>query len=113
MAREKLPDRRASLTMRIPFAPSGGRTINLIVTVGWKFDDPEHRIREVFCASFSAGSDLQAIVMDACILLARLYQHGDSPAEIAKTLSSDSPSLLCTIARAVVGAFADGAPEAR
>lgn len=107
MTREKLPDRRSSLTIRVPY-----QSINLLLTVGWNAEDPERRLRGVFCASFSAGSDTQTIVVDACILLSRLYQHGDTPAEVAETLKSDTPSLLGTIARVVANAFAEEPPEA-
>jgi hypothetical protein len=104
MARQKLPERRSSLTLKVPYTAPGGKQVNLLITVG--FEEPGRPL-EVFCASFLAGSDLQATVMDACILLSRLYQHGDAPEEVAKTLDSDSPSLICVIARAARDAFVE------
>jgi hypothetical protein len=95
--RDKLTDRRYSVNMHVPFVTPQGRMIKLLVTIG--FDD-SHRPREVFCADFKAGSDLHAVVMDACILLSRLLQHGDSPAELFASMCSP-PSLIGTIAHAV------------
>jgi hypothetical protein len=74
-----------------------GREISLTVTFGF---DGADNVREVFCADFKAGSDLHAVVMDACILLSRLLQHGDPPEELASTLC-EPPSLVGCIARAV------------
>jgi len=57
-------------------------------------------IREVFCSDFKAGSDQQSVVMDACILLSRLLQHGDAPAEILASMCSPF-SLIGSIANAI------------
>lgn len=59
--------------------------------------DANHDVREVFCADFKAGSETHAQIMDACILLSRLLQHGDSPAELAAAMCQP-PSLVGTIA---------------
>jgi hypothetical protein len=66
------------------------------VTFGF---DENGELREVFCADFKAGSDMHAVVTDACILLSRLLQHGDSSTELARTLCNP-PSLIGSIARA-------------
>jgi hypothetical protein len=94
--RERLADRRYSVNMPVLFTMAHGN-IMLTITVGF---DANNRPREVFCADFKAGSDLHAVVMDACILLSRLLQHGDSPAELFASMCSP-PSLIGTIARAI------------
>jgi hypothetical protein len=94
--RTRLTDRRYSVTDRVPFVRSDGDEIRLTVTFGF---DEEGQVREVFCADFKAGSDMHAAVMDACILLSRLLQHGDAPRELAATLC-EPPSLIGCIAKA-------------
>jgi hypothetical protein len=94
--RTRLADRRASVTSRVIFAMADGKEIGLTVTFGL---DQEGNVREAFCADFKAGSDLHAIVMDSCILLSRLLQHGDAPEELARTLCAP-PSLIGCIAKA-------------
>jgi len=94
--RTRLADRRPSITGRVPFVMADGREISLTVTFG--FDDTGS-VREVFCADFKVGSDMHAAVVDSCILLSRLLQHGDPPEELARTLC-DPPSLVGSIARA-------------
>lgn len=69
---------------------------NILLTVG--FRDGGNRPTEVFSSSFKAGSSLNAIISDACVLLSRLYQHGDNPHEVAFCLS-EPPSLVGQIAR--------------
>lgn len=77
----------------------------ILVTVG--FDD--HGPREVFCADFKAGTAMHSIVMDACILLSRLLQHGDSPDDILAGMSGGGDerdhkrSLIGRIAELLVG----------
>jgi hypothetical protein len=83
--------------MPIVFKSFGGREFKLVITVGY---DHEFRAREVFCADFKAGSDNQAIVMDACILLSRLLQHGNLPEELFASMSSP-PSLIGSICKAL------------
>ena len=107
MARNKLPEKRPALTRKLSIMMSG-KPAHILVTFGFKVElteisvgesvgtESKFRVAEVFCADFKAGSDLHAIVMDACILLSRLFQHGDSPKEIADTLGEDS--LIKTIA---------------
>lgn len=96
--RDKLPDRRPSLTVRKKVVIDTQEWV-LLLTVG--FREPELLTpADVFCSSFKVGTSLNAIVSDACVLLSRLYQHGDSPEAIAKGLSQP-PSLVGDIAAAV------------
>jgi hypothetical protein len=96
MSRAKLPNRRNGATLKVPFTMAQEKQVNLLVTVGF---DEQNRVKEVFCADFKAGTDMHAIVMDASILLSRLFQHGDTPREVASALSKGS--LVQTIALAV------------
>ena len=96
--RTRLADRRPSVTTRVVFVASSGNEIALQVTYGF---DEGGRLREAFCASFKSGSDLHAAITDACILYSRLLQHGDTPSELAATLSNP-PSLIGCIARAAI-----------
>lgn len=96
--RQKLDDRRPNVTCSVVWTSSHENAIKLLITVG--FDKYTGKVQEVFCADFKAGSDLHAIVMDACILFSRLLQHGDTPAELAASMCSP-PSMLGTIAAAV------------
>ena len=95
--RTKLADRRSNMTVRIPYTKANGQTIYILVTFGY---DRTGRPLEVFCADFKAGSETQALIMDACILLSRLLQHGDSPHELAESMCSP-PSLIGSIAQAM------------
>ena len=97
MARSKLPEKRPALTRKLLVNMMGGKQTHILVTFGFKKEEVitstttyRFRVAEVFCADFRAGSDLHAIVMDACILLSRLMQHGDSPRELANTLCEGS-----------------------
>ena len=95
--RVRLPDRRPSITRYVAFFMNSGQEIALTVTFGF---NEVGDVREVFCDDFKAGSDMHATVMDACILLSRLLQHGDTPEQLAATLSNP-PSVIGTIAKAV------------
>ena len=96
--RIRLPDRRRSTTIEVEAVLDNNHRQKLIVTVGFGDDG---RPMEVFCASFRAGTAMNFIVMDACILISRLLQHGDDPRDILQTLRSDTLSLIGVIAEAV------------
>jgi hypothetical protein len=93
--RQRLPDRRASITEYVEAQLDGGKTKRILVTVG--FDDAGQP-REVFCADFKAGTAMHAVIMDACILLSRLLQHGDLPQDLYKALCDKPPSVIGAIA---------------
>ena len=95
--RTKLPDRRASETCSVTFTVEGGKDVNILITVG--FDDGGAP-KEVFCASFKAGTTMNSVVMDACILFSRLLQHGDLPPELLASMCHP-PSMIGAIAAAV------------
>lgn len=97
MSRNKLPDRRASETIKIKISLAGGKEQKILITIG--FDD-DGLPKEVFCADFKAGSDLHALIMDACILVSRCLQHGDTGAELLAAMCK-GPSIIGSIVAAV------------
>jgi hypothetical protein len=98
MTRSKLPNRRANETRRIMFRSiATGNEQTILITVG--FDDVGIA-KEVFCADFKEGSDLHAVVMDACVLVSRNLQHGDAAAELLESMCQ-GPSLIGAIVKAV------------
>lgn len=96
--RMKLKDRRQSETRKITFTHiSSGKEQSILITVGFNDDGVP---KEVFCADFKAGTDLHALVMDACILISRCLQYGDTAVELAEAMCK-GPSLIGTIAAEV------------
>ncbi len=96
--RTKLNDRRFCANLDTYFTSAGGRKFKIAITIGF---DTDYNIKEVFCADFKAGSDNQSVIMDACILLSRLLQHGDTPANLLASMCSP-PSLIGAICKAIV-----------
>lgn len=78
-ARTPLPNRRPSSTSEIAF-----RGFPITVTVG--YDPATGQPREVFANSGRSGSDMQAALSDACVLVSIALQHGVTPAALAKSL---------------------------
>ncbi len=54
------------------------------VTVG--FHPTTGKVREVFCHGAKAGSNMDGLLDDACILLSLLLQHGLAPAALAASM---------------------------
>jgi len=96
MARTRMRDRRESTTIRFTWTQASGATKEVLCTVGVEGG----KVLEVFCSDFKVGSDHFAIITDACIVLSRLLQHGDSPADILASMCQP-PSLLGHLAAAV------------
>lgn len=96
--RRKLPNFRGSVNVALTHTLPTGKQLKFIVTFGF---DRNHDVREVFCADFKAGSDTHSIITDACILLSRLLQHGDSPSELLASMCFPR-SLIGTIAAAIL-----------
>jgi hypothetical protein len=83
MPRHKLEARRPSVTRRVSVTLDGGKEVHVLVTVGF---DAEYQPKEIFCADFKAGTALHAIITDACILMSRLLQHGNPPADLLDSM---------------------------
>lgn len=85
--RVALPDRRPSMTVTQLW-----RGTRLAVTVG--FDPVSGLPREVFAnarredndAPILEGSDMQAVLADACVIISIALQFGVGPAALAKSL---------------------------
>lgn len=82
--RVRQSNRRYTENVLINFAMQGGVTSHIHVTFG--FDDDERFVREVFCADFKAGSDYHLLAVDACILISRLLQHGESASSLFESV---------------------------
>jgi hypothetical protein len=95
--RSKLQDRRASVTLPVEVTMDGANT-SLLMTVGFGADG---KIREIFCASFKAGTGLNVLVMDACVLVSLLLQHGYTTRQIFDTMAQ-GPSLIGALVKAAV-----------
>lgn len=96
--RERLADRRDQIT-----APLAWQNITLVLSVGFY---PDGRPGEVFVRGLKSGAHLDALLDDAAVLISRLLQHGDSIAEIRRSLGagpsrSEPMTLLGTIIDAV------------
>lgn len=100
MARTKLPPRRQNVTKRIMYryTEDQHKTTAILITIGY---DKDGEPKEAFCADFKIGTTLHAIVQDACIVLSRLLQFGDSLDEIIESLCSQPKSLIGQIAEAI------------
>lgn len=80
--RQKLPERRPSITDHVKF---GSAVYTL--TLGF---DPSGRALELFCHGPKIGSDLEALLDDICVTGSRLLQHGDTLKDWAKSLGRES-----------------------
>ena len=102
--RERLPDRRPSITRTINWAGS-----EFSVSVGFWLDG---RPGEVFADGPREGSDLKALLADSAVLLSLLLQHNIEPAAIGYSLArvpvSDTESRPASVIGAVVELLAEG-----
>jgi hypothetical protein len=81
-ARERLPNRRASLffdfeSLGMPFTASVSHF-------------PDGRIAELFVDNHKAGSSIGTLVRDAAIIFSFAVQHGADPEAIRRALGRDS-----------------------
>lgn len=99
MIRRRLPNRRPSETTCIRWPTVGGRRIH--ITAG--FDPATGEVREAFLRGGGrVGSDTDLLLDDLAVLVSRLLQHGESPAEIARGLGRLPDGAPASIAGAVV-----------
>ncbi len=97
MTRQRLPNRRPSLTFDLKLE---GRAY--AVTMG--FDPRDGCLREVFTHGAKAGSTMDGILDDVCISLSLLLQHGVEPAALASSMGRLGDDLSPA---SIVGALAD------
>ena len=96
MSRARLPERRPNETIDLAFA---GR--RFAVTVGFY---PNGRPGEVFTSGVKVGSDLDAILADACVAVSLLLQHGVEPAALARAMGRAGDGITPA---SVIGALSD------
>lgn len=100
MARNKLPDRRQSVTISGKYAGT-----ELAVTIGMF---PDGSPGEVFGNIGKAGSELERTMNDACVAVSIALQHGASVESIAKTIAAREPwQEPSSIVAAVIGILAE------
>ena len=95
MTRTRLPHRRPAETFALDF--DGAR---YMVTIGFY---PDGKPGEVFTHGARSGSNLDALLADACVVVSCLIQHGAEPSDLAGSkgrLGNASPA-------SVIGAVVD------
>ena len=93
--RQHLPNRRPSQTVDLDF---GGKRYS----VGFGFY-PDGRLAEAFVSGAKTGSQLDAQLNDAAILISLMLQHDIKPRDIAKSMSR----VRVGEAASLIGALAD------
>jgi hypothetical protein len=78
--RERLPDRRPSITVNLDW---NGHAF--AITAGYAADG---RVREVFASGLRGGSDMQRLVEDACVVISVGLQFGARPGDLRRSLGS-------------------------
>ena len=101
MTRVRLPDRRAAETVMLDH--DGTR---FMVTIGFY---PDGRPGEVFTHGARSGSNLDALLADACVVVSCLIQHGVEPHGLATSMGR----LGNTQPASVIGAVVDLVAAAR
>jgi hypothetical protein len=94
MSRVRLPERRIADTRELLFD-----NMQFTVTVGVF---PDGRPGEVFARCGKAGSQLDGLIDDACVLVSRLLQHGEAPSILVRSLGRDGDRPA-----SVIGAIAE------
>jgi len=105
MTRMRLPDRRFAETVVLEH--SGTR---FMVTVGFY---PDGRPGEVFTHGARSGSNLDALLADACVVVSCLIQHGVEPRDLATSMGRLGNAEPTSIIGAVVDlvATSSAAPQ--
>ncbi|PWR24968.1 ribonucleotide reductase [Zavarzinia aquatilis] len=82
--RQRLPNRRLCLTDVVSWHGA-----DWLLSIGF---DHGGRVREVFLSGPKCGSEIEATLADACILVSLLLQHDHEPAALLDRLSRDPVS---------------------
>ena len=82
VARQRLPDRRKSETIDVVWADKTWH-----VSIGF---DAQGCARELFADGSKIGSEMEALLDDACILLSMLLQSGWQARELVDKLSREA-----------------------
>ena len=112
MKRERLPNRRFAETVELEH---GGT--QFMVTIGFY---PDGRPGEVFTHGARSGSNLDALLADACVVVSCLIQHGAEPRDLAASMgrlgNAEPASVIGAVVDLVARASAvaqESVPEAR
>lgn len=107
--RRKLPHRRPSITRDVIWARTQGEH-RFSVTIG--FDPETGAVREVF-ASGARGSDMDATIADACVIISHALQYGARAAAMSSSMlkvsdpsSGGDASLHASVAGAIMDCVA-------
>lgn len=101
VGRRRLPDRRPSETRTILW-----RGTALTVTAG--FCPDTGALREVFADGPRHGSDLHAVLADACVVISLALQHGARPSGLGRSLGTvpvPGPGVMEEAPASVLGAI--------
>lgn len=83
--RQRLPNRRPAITEMIEFTrPSDSVNVSYQATIGFDFDV---KPKEIFIFGPKDGTDMQAIVADASVIISVALQHGVPAEAMALSLS--------------------------
>ena len=108
MTRMRLPDRRPAETVQLEY---GGTRFT--VTVGFY---PDGRPGEVFTHGARSGSNLDAVLADACVAVSCLMQHAVEPRELAASMgrlgNAEPASIIGAVVDLVALTSANQAPIA-
>ena len=97
--RQYLPDRRPSVTRTFGWS---GKEFS--VSVGYWLDG---RPGEIFMDGPKTGSDMRAILADACVVVSLALQHGIEPAALAHSMARIPVSATETKPASVLGAVVE------
>src|SRR6185295_18765727 len=92
--RVRLPDRRFAETVMLEH--SGTR---FMVTIGFY---PDGRPGEVFTHGARSGSNMDALLADACVVVSCLIQHGVEPHNLASSMGRLGNAKAASVIGAVV-----------
>lgn len=94
MTRVRLPHRRPAETISLDY--DGSR---YMVTIGFY---PDGRPGEVFTHGARSGSNLDALLADACVVVSCLIQHGAEPGDLSASMGRRGNSEPASIIGAVI-----------
>ena len=99
MTRVRLPDRRFAETVALKH---GGT--RFMVTIGFY---PDGRPGEVFTHGARSGSNLDALLADACVIVSCLIQYGAEPRELSASMGRLGNAEPASVIGAVLDLVAD------
>ena len=105
MTRTRLPHRRPAETIVLDY--DGTR---YMVTIGFYLDG---RPGEVFTHGARSGSNMDALLADACVVVSCLMQHGAEPGDLAGSMGRLGNAMPASIIGAVIDMVAASASHSR